>query len=84
MGFQGSESQLTLTPFQRQIIDAERTRRAEAKQEKQDEMMSGQQGGGQQPQRPQNSRAGGDSDRQSETVRYINESENPDYEFSDE
>jgi hypothetical protein len=84
MGFQGSESQLTMTPLQRQIIDAERTRRAEAQQERREEMMEGNGGGQQQqPQRQRNSRAGGggNSNRQSETVRYINKSENPDYEF---
>lgn len=82
MGFHGSESQLTMTPLQRQIIDAERTRRAEAQRERHEEMMGDTGGGQQQPQRPRNSRAGGGSNRQSETVRYINKSENPDYEFN--
>lgn len=82
MGFHGSDSQLTITPLQRQIIDAERERRAKAKQEQREEMQNGQGGDSQ---RPMNSRAGGgNTSNQSETVRYVNKSENPDYEFPDE
>ncbi len=81
MGFRGSDSQLSLTPFQRQVIDAERVRRSKQKQEQREEMMNQGQGG-QQSQPPMNSRAGGsggNTNKQSETVRYVNESENPDF-----
>lgn len=85
MGFRGSDDQRNLTPLQRQILDAERSRRARAKQERMEEMQSGTGGHGQQTpqggQRPTNSRAGGNTRTQEETVRYINRSENPDYEF---
>lgn len=82
MGFHGSEDQLSLTPLQRQIIEAEEARRARQKQEQMEEMQN-QQGGSSGVQRPMNSRAGGagNSQSQSETVRYINTQENPDYEF---
>jgi hypothetical protein len=82
MGFRGSDDQRHLTPLQRQIIDAERSRRATAQQERQQEMMN-QQPGGHGPSRPLNSRGpagNGGSTRQSETVRYVNTSENPDHE----
>lgn len=86
MGFHGSDDQLSLTPLQRQIIEAEEARRARAQEERMEEMRNPQgspsgapAGGG----RPRNSRAGGagNTTNQSETVRYINKSENPDYEF---
>ncbi|AGC34292.1 tail assembly chaperone [Halorubrum sodomense tailed virus 2] len=89
MGFHGSDDQLSLTPLQRQIIEAEEARRARAQEEKMEEMRNpsgsspgAQAGAG----RPRNSRAGGagNSTDQKETVRYINKSENPDFQFPNE
>lgn len=79
MGVVGSDSQLTLTPFQRQIIEAEENRRAEEQQQQMDAARAGEGGG----QRPRNARAStggtGETNTQSETVRYINTNENPEH-----
>lgn len=81
MGFHGSDSQLTLTPLQRQIIEAEKSRQAEQQEERMpDDGPSSNQPS---PSRPLNSKGsaggGGNKTSQQETVRYVNTSENPDY-----
>jgi len=81
MGFRGTDDQRNLTPFQRQILDAERGRRAKKKKEQREKMRKEARPNGQTPSRPTNSRAGGSSgNSQEETVRYINKNENPDFE----
>ena len=87
MGFRGSDDQRDLTPLQRQIIEAEEVRRAEAQEQKHEEMREQATGGGgqSQPSRTMNSRAGGGGGGGSggngyaETTRYVNRAENPDF-----
>jgi hypothetical protein len=68
------DTQETITPFQRQVFEAEQSRRAEAKEEKLDQAQSG--GGG----RRQNSMAGGTgpTTSRSETIRYETDGERDD------
>jgi hypothetical protein len=72
-----------LTPFQNQVLDAAQRKEAEEKERKREEARNNSGGGGQ-PSRPRNSRAGGgDGMGGEETVRYVNESEQPDHEIHD-
>lgn len=74
------DSQLDITPFQRQMFEAEKAREAEAKEEKMEEARGGGGGGGRQMNSMNGqSPPGGSSElSQSETVRYINEDEGED------
>jgi hypothetical protein len=80
--FVGSDDQRELTPFQRQVYSATKRKEAEEKEKKREEMRE-QAGGSGGPSRPRNPRSSGQAGssgmNQEETVRYINEDENPDY-----
>lgn len=65
------EDQTTITPFQRQVFEAEEARKAEKKQEK---MQDAKGGGG----RKRNSMSNGPTESRSETVRYESEGERDD------
>lgn len=67
------DSQMDITPFQRQVYEAEQARKARAKQEQMPNDMGG--GGGGRTPNSRNNQSPGDSDlSRSETVRYVNES----------
>lgn len=66
------DDQTEITPFQRQVFEAEKAREARAKEEKMNETKGGGAGG-----RPRNS-AGGATESRSETVRYESNGERED------
>lgn len=76
-GFVGSDSQLKLTPFQKQVFNSYKV----AQQEEQEARMEDAKGGGSSSSRPRNPRASssGDDHSMSETVRYKSNND-----FSDE
>lgn len=76
--FVGTGSQLNLTPFQRQMFEAEKARQAEAQEEK----MSQARGGSSRRQNSMNSQSppASSGKSRSETVRYINEGDDNDEE----
>lgn len=76
--FVGTDSQLDLTPFQRQMFEAEKARQAEAQEEK----MSQARGGSSRRQNSMNSQSppASSGKSRSETVRYINEGDDNDEE----
>lgn len=70
------ESQLDITPFQRQMFEAEKARQAEEQEERMEQAQSGGEGGGRTPNSMNNQSPPGDSElSRSETVRYLNESD---------
>lgn len=71
------DSQLDITPFQRQMFEAEKAREAEAKEEKMEQARNGDGGGGgRTPNSMNNQSPPASSGRgQSETVRYLNDGE---------
>lgn len=78
LDFVGS-SQSDITPFQRQMFEAEKARQAEAKQDQMEQARGGNEGGGRTPNSMNTQSPPGDSDlSRSETVRYINESDGED------
>lgn len=85
-GIVGIDHQTTLTPFQRQILDAAEAHEAEQKRQRQEEMRQQAQQGGSGRQRNSRARSGGGpsggGETNAETVRYINERESdPDYDY---
>ena len=70
-GFVGSDDQLQMIPFQRQVYEAMKAKEAEQKRE---QMNGG--GGSQQPTRNSLAGGGAGSNRRTETVRYKPEGEN--------
>jgi sRNA-binding protein len=77
------ESQLDITPFQRQMIEAEKARQAEQKKEQQEKARNaGGGGGGRTPNSMNSQSPAGSSHSNSETVRYINENDGDESELS--
>ncbi|UBF21387.1 tail assembly chaperone [Halorubrum virus HRTV-21] len=79
-GFVGSDDQLELTPFQRQVFEAEKVREHREQEKKMEAAQNGNMGGGGRTPNAAHPNVGGHGRRsRSETVRYVNDSseENP-------
>jgi len=68
-----------LTPFQNQVLDAAEKKEAEEKEKQREEARNGGSSGGSAG-RQRNSRASNNGMSREEHVRYVNTSENPDFE----
>lgn len=68
-----------LTPFQNQVLDAAEAKEQEEKRKQQEEARN-QHSSGRSSSRTQNSRASNNGMGHEETIRYVNKSENPDFE----
>jgi len=71
------DNQTEITPFQRQVFEAEKAREARAKEERMNEVQDGSAGGGRK-RNAMGGSGGGPTSSRSETVRYESEGERDD------